>query len=109
MHKSDEYLNWIREQPCVVTGMMGETIVAHHVRVGTGGGMGLKPSDYFCVPLDSHQHMLLHQIGERTYWSQRCVSVFNVILELNLEFIKDRGTPSATALSHLHDMIHDYS
>lgn len=30
--------------------------------------MGLKPSDFFCVPLTSHEHAVLHQMGERRFW-----------------------------------------
>lgn len=40
---------------------------AHHVRVGTGGGTGAKPSDRFCVPLCGAHHHEGHQKGWKTF------------------------------------------
>lgn len=30
--------------------------------------MGLKPSDYLTLPLLAHEHVTLHNKGERSYW-----------------------------------------
>lgn len=46
----------------------GDTIHAHHVRLGSQAGMGQKPSDYRCVPLCAYEHDLLHKTGEKEYW-----------------------------------------
>lgn len=46
---------------------MDGPVQAHHVRLGTGGGIGLKPSDAAAVPLCPHHHRVLHQIGQRTF------------------------------------------
>jgi hypothetical protein len=42
-------------------------IEAAHVRTGTDGGTGLKPSDCWTVPLCSLHHAQQHQIGERSF------------------------------------------
>lgn len=42
--------------------------VAHHVRMGGGGGTGLKPSDYRTVPLTDQEHRVLHREGEESFW-----------------------------------------
>lgn len=54
-------------------------IEAAHVRLGSDGGMGMKPSDYFAVPLcgwredDVGCHRRQHAIGERTFWQDKNV------------------------------------
>lgn len=45
-----------------------EPTVAHHVRMGQGGGMGLKPTDYRSLPLTDAEHKKLHQHGEAYFW-----------------------------------------
>jgi hypothetical protein len=39
-----------------------------HIRAGTFGGMGLKPSDSMCVPLCVKCHSRQHSEGERVFW-----------------------------------------
>lgn len=55
----------------MVTGAEGSSVVAHHVRCLGGGGTGLKPSDFLCVPLTSEEHERLHRGGEKSYWADR--------------------------------------
>ncbi len=38
-----------------------------HVRIGTDGGVSLKPSDWFCWPACSHHHAEQHSIGEPAF------------------------------------------
>lgn len=69
--RSQDYLDFVRSRNCVVTGLeprRGNDIVAHHVRCLGGGGMAMKPPDYYCVPLLAIEHVTLHSIGEETYW-----------------------------------------
>ena len=40
-----------------------------HIRMGSGAGMGEKPSDYRAVPLCRDHHRRQHEIGERTFWA----------------------------------------
>ena len=65
--RSKPYRQFIASLPCLVSGRIGETQAAH-LRTGTGGGMGLKPSDIYCVPLSFKEHKRQHDIGERTFW-----------------------------------------
>ncbi len=68
-HRNQKYLSWLRQQNCVVAGTKAQC--AHHIRLGTNGGAGLKPSDYFCIPLLNEYHTTgskaLHIIGEETF------------------------------------------
>jgi hypothetical protein len=41
-----------------------------HIRIGTDGGTGLKPSDRYTVPGCNRCHHRQHQIGERTFWAE---------------------------------------
>lgn len=61
-----KYLDWIREQPCVLSGQSPSDPA--HIRIGGGGGMGMKPSDDRVLPLAHHLHAEQHQVGELTFW-----------------------------------------
>lgn len=76
--RDSNYLNWVRERQCLVSGY-SENVVAHHVRIGLSGGMGIKPSDYRTLPLDSKLHMILHNIGEKTFWKDHKIDPFKAI------------------------------
>ncbi|MBT3583970.1 MAG: DUF968 domain-containing protein [Halobacteriovoraceae bacterium] len=69
-HRNRSYLQWLRNQSCAATCEAAE--VAHHIRLGTNGGKGLKPSDYFCIPLKESHHTLgtqaIHRIGEASFF-----------------------------------------
>jgi len=65
-----KYLSLIKGKPCIalrcsVSNRPGQDglIAYHHVRELGGGGTGLKPSDYDCVPLCDYHHKLWHQKG----------------------------------------------
>lgn len=61
-----KYLDWLREQPCVVTGS-GECEPAH-LRWGTDGGMSSKPSDCYAFPLHFSLHRKQHSMPEPEFW-----------------------------------------
>lgn len=76
-HRSEAYLAFIRSEPCM--GICGESehlrngpnftgIEAAHCRILGGGGVGLKPSDFYAIPLCNRCHGMQHQKGERTFW-----------------------------------------
>ncbi len=71
-HRNQKYLAWLRKQNCAVSNKKAEC--AHHIRLGTNGGTGIKPSDYFCLPLINEYHttgtQALHIIGEETFIKQ---------------------------------------
>ena len=61
-----KYLNWLRTQPCIVTGQYGddhETVDPAHM--GTAG-VGLKSDDCLALPLLHSIHAACHQKGEMT-------------------------------------------
>ena len=67
--RNNDYLNFIRQQPCLIVGTIPS--VPHHVRCGLTGGAGLKPDDYTAVPLHGYEHHTLHCVGEKTFWKRR--------------------------------------
>ena len=85
-HRDSSYLEFIRSRPCIVSGSEVD-VVAHHVRCLGGGGMGLKPSDYMCVPLTAYLHALLHQQGERNFYSQYGINIEDQLKMLLLIYL----------------------
>ncbi|MGG4608687.1 DUF968 domain-containing protein [Providencia sp. Me31A] len=56
---SDEYLKWVKSQPCCVCNSIAHD--AHHL-IGHGqGGMGTKAHDLFTIPLCRIHHSELHK------------------------------------------------
>ena len=66
--RSPAYLAHIRTLPCLVSGREG--VQACHFRLGTDGGTGMRPSDWFVTPLAPEEHMIQHTVGEESYWRQ---------------------------------------
>lgn len=90
-HRNDDYLAFVRTLPCAATGDT-RNVVAHHVRLGPGGGaIGLKPSDYRCVPLTAYEHQHLHNMGERAFWREISHDFEDVIFATVLQYIHARA------------------
>lgn len=69
--RNKEYLGFLHQLPCCVSGV--SRVVAHHIRVGRGR-MGAKEDDSLALPLayslhDQHPGAL-HVIGERNFWNR---------------------------------------
>ena len=83
-----KYLDSLHDLPCLVTGRYGnphtETCDAAHLRWLTNCGTGMKPSDWFAIPLLHSEHVKQGD-GEQKYWLD---AVNNNPLILN-EFMKD--------------------
>jgi hypothetical protein len=65
------YLKYLRTKPCCNCYRIASDwldVVPHHIRMATGGGVGVKPGDNHCVPLCVDCHSDLHQHGEKTFW-----------------------------------------
>lgn len=62
------HLAFIRSLPCCRCGRSPSQ--AAHVRMGTGGGMGMKPDDRYTVPLCADHHREQHQVGEKAFWGE---------------------------------------
>ena len=63
-----KHLAFVRSLPCLSCGA-GAPSEAAHVRSGTDGGMGAKPSDRYSLPLCGACHARQHRQGELTFWS----------------------------------------
>jgi hypothetical protein len=61
---------WVRRHHCCVRGCLNIPIECAHVRTGTDGGVGLKPSDRWTVSLCSAHHTEQHRLGKRRFERQ---------------------------------------
>lgn len=71
--QSQRHRNHVRGHACVMCDAEAPIEVAH-IRLGTDGGMGKKPSDFWTVPLCGGPegcHARQHREGERTFWGNR--------------------------------------
>lgn len=71
--RDPKYLSFIRQQKCCVTGTE-LSVEAHHCTLSAQRGISQKPSDYWCVPINSMQHQNLHAMGEKTFWSRLSIN-----------------------------------
>src|SRR5256885_1838145 len=76
-----QHLAFVRQLPCVACGQAAPSEPAH-VRSGSDGGAGMKPSDRYCLSLCTTCHALQHQFGELTFWSGLRIDPLNVALRL---------------------------
>lgn len=60
------HLAWIRTLPCAVPDCEGKSQAAH-VRLNTGGGMGLKPDDRWTIPCCMTHHAEQHHLGHLAF------------------------------------------
>ena len=58
---------WVRHHRCSVPGCRNVPIECAHVRNGTDGGLGLKPSDKWTVSLCQFHHLEQHELGEAEF------------------------------------------
>lgn len=66
MIRDKRHLDFIRSLECVLCA--SPYVEAAHLRMGTDGGMGMKPSDSFALPLCTAHHRCQHHIGELKFW-----------------------------------------
>ena len=64
--RSPAHRQWVRGHACSACGSL-VAIECAHVRNGTDGGMGIKPSDRFCISLCKACHSDQHRMGEATF------------------------------------------
>src|SRR4051794_12145742 len=58
---------WVRRHYCCVPECKRLPIECAHVRIGTDGGTGMKPSDRWAISLCAHHHREQHRQGEATF------------------------------------------
>ena len=64
--RSPAHRKWVRGHACSACGSQ-TAIECAHVREGTDGGMGMKPSDRWTISLCAECHRKQHQWGEGTF------------------------------------------
>ncbi len=65
--RDPKHLKFIRSLPCCVC-LCTDNVQAAHIRLGNDGGLAMKPSDCYTVPLCADCHHKQHSIGERQFW-----------------------------------------
>lgn len=68
--RSAEHRRFIQQMNCANCGERRPSEAAH-IRKGSDGALGRKPSDRFLVPLCTHCHAQQHAKGEDSFWSGR--------------------------------------
>ena len=89
--RDKSYLAWLRRHPCCVTGIAGDEVVAHHVRLGNDCGMGLKPSDYRTIPITVIAHAELHHIGEARFYKKFRLDPDRIIAKYLFDYLSEQG------------------
>lgn len=66
IRRDKRHLKFVASLPCIKC--YSTPCDAAHIRMRTGGGMGMKPGDNWTVPLCRIHHREQHQIGEPAFW-----------------------------------------
>ncbi len=83
LRRRAQHLAFVRLLTCVACGcrpLLG--IQAAHVRSGTDGGIGMKPSDRYAVPLCTGCHGDQHRVGELSFWAELGIDPLDTALRL---------------------------
>ena len=64
--RSPAHRAWVRGHACSACGSEFG-IECAHVRTGTDGGVGIKPSDKWCISLCGVCHRKQHEVGEESF------------------------------------------
>ena len=82
--RASRYRMWIRSLPCAACGLEPGGEAAH---TGSDGGLGLKASDYSCIPLCADCHRFgagaYHVIGRRQFERRRSIDIDGLVRRLN--------------------------
>lgn len=81
--RSPGHLAWVRGHCCAAESEACHgKIQAAHVRTGTDGGMGVKPSDRYAIPLCAGHHGEQHQCGETTFEQRHKINMLQLADDL---------------------------
>lgn len=87
--RSQAHLKFIRLFACAMCGST-EKVEAAHVRIGSGAGMGQKPSDWRAVPLCGNKcHREQHSWGEQSFWDAYAVTKGQTVEDLIDAFCRE--------------------
>ena len=96
--RSAKHLNFIRKQPCIITGEKGE---ACHIRILSDGGTSIKPSDFYCISLHTDLHRQQHYLGEISFYQKWSINPFTIAK--NLVTMSDCKKVNTKSIIHLLD------
>lgn len=81
--RSSGHLKFVRGFVCAVqNAVCNGRIEAAHVRGETDGGLGVKPSDYWTIPLCAYHHATQHAEGEGEFQKRHNINMKKVAQEL---------------------------
>lgn len=86
--RNASHLQWVRGHDCSCAAIAHTRaccegrIEAAHVRTGTDGGMAVKPSDCWVVPLCNFHHGLQHRIGEPEFERRHSIDMKKIAAAL---------------------------
>lgn len=72
--RSPAHRSFVRSHACCACGSM-TAIECAHVRIGTDGGTGIKPSDCWTISLCRDCHARQHQIGETAFEREKNINM----------------------------------
>lgn len=96
--QDQKHLDAIKGMRCAKCGIQANeviSVVPAHIRRGSDGSMGRKPSDNFALPLCTLCHGIQHQKGEVTFWQESAFGSVDQarIAALNLHETGDYSNP----------------
>lgn len=99
--RSKDHLEWVATLSCIVRdigfGGCRGGIEAAHLRIGTDGAAGEKPSDYFVSPQCAAHHRVSHLTGERSFWDGLALDPVKFVLRLATRSPCHKTVAAATA------------
>lgn len=95
--RSEARLDFVRRKGCLICVFSHILLIAghvkacgqceaHHVRKGSGSGVGTKPSDFRTVPLCATGHAEYHKIGHAAFCAKYGLDLEAHIERINAEF-----------------------
>ena len=72
---------WVRRHYCSVRDCKSGPIHCAHVRDGTDGGAGMKPSDKWTISLCEFHHTEQHRIGEKAFQEKHSIEMVDLAME----------------------------
>ena len=86
--KSEKYLHFVRNQPCVICYELSSE--AHHVRFSNNSGTGIKPSDTWAIPLCHNHHVAIHVMGQKTFCAGHDIDIYRELFLIAKKFIEEK-------------------
>lgn len=78
--RDKKHLQFVSELPCLKCD--SSPCDPHHLKTMTDGGIGIKPSDSWAVPLCRAHHTELHNQGEKTFFVSKLAAARHLAVAL---------------------------